>query len=115
MQGWLSSAPGSRQQGIEQEAVLIEDFLEGGTFQGRDFQIEDWWDFKYLGSSGIGGFLKLLLPCIRPMGYRMGSQSLAVGVFGQGPSLWGYRLERRCCHCGQLLWDSSCSGISPGL
>lgn len=40
------SVPGSGQIG-ERGRGLMLDFLEGRAFQGRDFQMEDWFDFKY--------------------------------------------------------------------
>lgn len=108
-------APRRGQQRIEQRAGLIYNFL--GV---RDFQGEDWWNFKSW-AKGLVAFPVQGLVDSHAEGlvafFTLVSLHQAHGLgWEELPScrqLWlrhyrwqscSWRLERRYFHCGQLLW-----------
>lgn len=42
-----SAWAGEKTAGMKQQSGLTEDFSGGRAFQDRDFQGENWWDFKF--------------------------------------------------------------------
>jgi len=88
MQGWLPSAPRSRQKRIGQRSSAHIGFLSGQSFSGQRFQgvsiggipspdpeeRRDWW----ISCSGIDSSFHSLLPASGPR-VRVGSPSVAAG------------------------------------
>jgi hypothetical protein len=82
--------------------LLIQDFWGGGASQGRDFQIEDWWDFKFWAwaTQGLEDFpvqrLWLFFHSLLPASgswVKVGSTCLLQSAFAEVSSVCGCSRE----------------------